>query len=425
MSMVINISIFCFENLKIMNPAKPKIKIFLLLLFLSICLAKAQPQPYVLLISFDGFRWDYINRDITPNISELSENGVTASSLRPVFPTKTFPNHISTITGIYPENHGIIANEFIDIKNNDEYKMWDTSIVRNSKWYKGEAFWETARKHGVITASYFWPSSDVDDADKRPDYFLVYEHNKPYAERIAGVLNWLNLPYEKRPHFVTLYFDLADGVGHKFGPESEEINIAIAHLDTLVGLLTEGLKQINLIDSISIIISSDHGMTEVSEERLIVIDEKLSGYDYLSSNYGPFMLIYSKEHERENIYSILKEEENHYNVFKRKDFPEYFHFSQNDLIGNLVLIADVGWSLVNEENLEWMKNNTSRGNHGYDNFHIDMHGVFIAAGPLFKQDYKIGTINNIDIYPLLCKIFNCIPAENIDGDLRRIEYILK
>ena len=408
-----------------MNPVRPKLKIFLFLFFLAVSPLKAQPQPYVLLISFDGLRWDYVNRNISLNISEFSERGVIASSLRPVFPTKTFPNHISIITGMYPENHGIIANEFVDIKNNAEYKIWDSSVVRNSKWYKGEAFWETARKHGVITASYFWPSSDVDDPDKHPDYFHVYEHNRPYPERITGVVNWFNLPYEERPHFVTLYFDLTDGVGHEFGPESEEINIAIAQIDTLVGLLNEGFKEINLQDSINIIISSDHGMTEISEERLIIVDEILNGYDYLSSNNGPFMLIYSKEEETGKIYGILKEEENHFKVYKREDVPEYFHFSQNELIGDLVLIADVGWSLVNEENLEWMKNNTSRGNHGYDNFHIDMHGVFIAAGPSFKQNYKTGTINNIDIYPLLCKIFNCTPPENIDSDLKRIEYILK
>jgi len=408
-----------------MNPAKPKLKIFIFLFFLAVCPLKAQPQPYVLLISFDGLRWDYINRNISPNFSELSERGVTASSLRPVFPTKTFPNHISIVTGMYPENHGIVANEFIDIKNNEEYKMWDKSIALNSRWYKGEAFWETARKQGVISASYFWPSSDIDDSEKRPDNFHIYEHNRPYAERVAGVLNWFNLPYKERPHFVTLYFDLTDGVGHDFGPESEEINIAIAQLDTLFGSLINGLNEINLLDSINIIICSDHGMTEVSEERLIVVDDMLNGYDYLFSNTGPFMLIYSEEEETEKIYSILKKEENHYEVYKREDVPEYFHFSQNEMIGDLVLIADIGWSLINEENFEWIKEHPSKGNHGYDNFHLDMHGVFIAAGPSFKQNYKTGTVNNIDIYPLLCKIFNCTTAEYIDGDLRRIEYILK
>jgi len=168
-------------------------------------------------------------------------------------------------------------------------------------------------------------------------------------------------------------------------------------------------------------------MTEVSHERLIVVDDMLNGFDYLFSNTGPFMLIYSEEEETEKIYSILKKEENHFNVYKREDVPEYFHFSKNDLIGDLVLIADIGWSLINHEQLERIKEHPSpsKGDHGYDNYHIDMHGVFIAAGPSFKQNYNTGTINNIDIYPLLCKIFNCTPANNIDGDLKRIEYILK
>jgi len=408
-----------------MSTTKPKLKVFLFLFLLAASFLKAQPQPYVLIISFDGLRWDYVERNISPNIAELSKRGVTASSLRPVFPTKTFPNHISIITGMYPENHGIIANEFVDIENNDEYKMWDKSIASNSKWYKGEAFWETARKHGIITASYFWPSSAVDDSEKRPDYFHVYEHDRPYPERITSVLNWFNLPYEERPHFVTLYFDLTDGVGHEFGPESEEIDMAIGQLDSLVGLLNKGFRKINLLDSINIIITSDHGMTEISEERLIIVDEMLDGYDYLFSNTGPFMLIYSEKEDTEKIYDTLKEEENHFNVYKREDVPEYFHFSQNELIGDMVLIADIGWSLINKEDLEQIKKYSSKGNHGYDNFHIDMHGVFIAAGPSFKQNYKTGTLNNIDIYPLLCKIFNCTPAENINGDLKRIDYILK
>lgn len=410
-----------------MNQFKSKLKPCLFLFLLVTCLVKVQAQPYVLLISFDGFRWDYVNRNITPNINELSKRGVTALSLKPVFPTKTFPNHISIITGMYPENHGIIANEFIDVKNNDEYKMWDTSIVRKSKWYKGEAFWETARKQGIISASYFWPSSDIDDPGKRPNHYHVYEHNRPYADRITGVLDWFNLPYNERPHFITLYFDLTDGIGHEFGPVSEEINFAIMQIDSLVAFITNGLKEINLIDSLNIIITSDHGMAEVSDDRLIVIDEMLNGYDYIVSNSGPFMMIYSEDEEIEKIYKILKENEEHYNVYKREDVPSYFHFSKNKLIGNLVLIAEVGWSIINQKTFEWITDhpNGTKGNHGYDNFHLDMHGVFVAAGPSFKQNYKTGTIDNVDVYPLLCKIFNIIPAENIDGELIKIEYLLK
>ncbi len=409
-----------------MNHRKRNYFLFIFIFLLTANFIQPQAQPYVLLISFDGFRWDYINRNVAPNLDELIKNGVSASSLMPVYPTKTFPNHISIVTGMCPENHGIIANEFIDIKNNSEYKMWDTSIVRNSEWYKGEAFWETAKSNGIITASYFWPSSDIKDSLRTPDYYYTYEHKKPYKDRVDGIINWLTLPYEKRPHFITLYFDLTDGIGHKFGPNSEEINIAIAQVDSQLAAISKGLEKVGLLDSVNLIITSDHGMAEVSDDRLVVIDEKIEGFDFTTSNSGAFMMIYANA-DKDEIYNILKKEEDHYKVYKREQVPEYYHFSNNSLIGNMVLMSDTGWRIITKKNVEWIEDHpySTKGEHGYDNYHLDMHGVFVAAGPSFKANYKTGMLKNIDIYPLLCKIFNITPAENIDGDLSRIEYILK
>jgi len=396
-----------------------------LITILFAALAYSQSQPYVILISYDGFRWDYVNRGITPKINSLIEDGVEASSFDPVFPTKTFPNHISIITGLFPENHGIIFNDFKDPFSGREYRIRDSVEVRDSRWYKGEAFWETAGRQGIISASYFWPSSDINLAYRRPNYFHYYEHKRAYDVRVNGVLNWLQLPYDQRPHFITMYFDLTDGVGHRYGPNSPEIDVAISSLDSTLGKLLSGLEEIQMRDSVNIILVSDHGVTEVNSEKIINAEEILEGYQFISSNSGPVMMISADEGDIKTIYSLLKMNENHYKVYLKSDIPDYYHFSESPLIYEILLVADIGWAVITNKDLKWMKPENYKGNHGYDNHYLDMHGVFIAAGPQFKNSYKTGTINCLDVYPLLCKIYNIIPNNNIDGKLERIEFILK
>ena len=395
-----------------------------LFIFLFAVLSYSQPQPYVILISFDGYRWDYVNRDITPNINSLIDDGVKASSFKPVFPTKTFPSHISIVTGMYPENHGIIFNEFKDPFNGREYRIRDSVEVRDSRWYKGEAFWETAGRQGITTASYFWPSSDINLEYCRPNYFHHYEHERPYDVRVNGVLDWLQLPYDQRPHFITMYFDLTDGVGHRYGPNSPEIDIAISSLDSTLGNLLSGLEEIQMRDSVNIILVSDHGMTEVHFEKIINVEEMLEGYQFVSSNSGPAMMISADDGDIEKIYSLLKKNETHYKVYMKNDIPSYYHFSNSPMISEILLVAEMGWVVITNKDLKWMKPENYNGNHGYDNHHLDMHGVFIADGPQFKNNYQTGTINCLDVYPLLCKIFNIIPNNKIDGKLERIEFIL-
>ena len=254
-------------------------KLFLTVLILALSPLTAQETPYVILISFDGFRWDYPSRGITPNFDEIRENGVAAVSLEPVYPSKTFPNHLSIITGMYPENHGIILNEFSDPFSGARYRMSDTTAIRDGKWYLGEAFWETAERQGITTASYFWPGSELHDPARRPTYRELYEHNRPYEERIAGVLRWLQLPPAERPHFITLYFHETDTQGHNFGPDAPETNQAIQRLDSMLGLLIEGLEKIGMRAQTNLIVVSDHGMTAVNTEKIVNIEKILEGRD--------------------------------------------------------------------------------------------------------------------------------------------------
>lgn len=402
-----------------------KIKYFLIFLFIINSTILSQSKKYTILISFDGFRWDYLNRGLTPNLDMMKSSGVHALSLRPTYPSKTFPNHQSIITGMYNDNHGIISNNFKDPFSKERYRLGDTNAVRESKWYLGEAFWETAKRQGIITASYFWPGSEINYSQRRPNYFMNYEHEKPYYKRIEGILNWLSLPIKERPRFITLYFDATDTYGHKFGTNSPQLNKSIQILDTLIGTLFNGLERLNLIDSINVIVVSDHGMTDIQREKTINIKNLLDGFDYTVEGDMTFLMIDPSEKDSDKLLSLLKKNENHYKLYRKNEIPDYLHYKNNPFIYPILLIADLGWSFVDDKTLNKWDENYSKANHGYDNNHLDMHGIFLAKGPDFKNNYLTGTLWNVDIYPLLCKIFNISPRSNIDGKLERIEFILK
>ena len=370
-------------------------KLFLIL-FLLTQFIFAQSLPYTILISFDGFRWDYSNRGLTPNLDFIKENGVHALSLQPCFPTKTFPNHYSIVTGLYPENNGMIANSFTNPYTQEKFSLYDSTAKYNAKWYAGEAIWETAKRQGVITADYFWPGADIDVDYRRPDYVEKFVYTRPYDERINGALKWLELSYAKRPHLITLYFDATDTSGHNYGPNSKEVNQSIAMEDSLIGKLVAGLKKMNFLDSTNIIIVSDHGMTELNPERVINIDELLNGFDFKSSDKGPMMFIYPNENEKNAVYQKLKNSEKNYNVYWRQDIPEHLHFKNNPNIAEIIMIADLGYTFFDHKDVEKYSKKFPLGNHGYDPTNLDMHGIFYAIGPDFKSAYTCGTINNID-----------------------------
>ena len=395
-------------------------KIFFILFFLLTI--QSFSQNYTILISFDGFRWDYSLRGITPTLDSLKANGVHAISLRPNFPSKTFPNHLSIVTGMYCDMHGIISNNFTDAQGN-WYSMGNDTLKVESQWYKGETIWETLEKNKIITASYFWPGSDINDSTRRSTYYQLYEHNRPNKKRIDDIIKLLQLPYKKRPKFLDLYFHETDDYGHDFGPNSIETNQAIQRMDSLVEYLYNGFTRIGLKDSINVIIVSDHGMTNIYPDKFIDVENILHGLDCVYQDYGPFMTINSKPENINKIYKKLKENENHFKVYKKENIPNYFHYKRDKNIYPIILSAELGWSLIADNNAEWLKD--SKGNHGYENNYIDMHGTFIAAGPDFKKGYETGTLWNIDIYPLLCKMYNVTPNKNIDGKLERIGFVLK
>lgn len=378
-----------------------------------------QDKPYVILISFDGFRWDYIERGATPHLAALRDQGASAISLKPVFPTKTFPNHYSLVTGQYAENHGLIANNFTDPFSGERYSLRDPQAVQQARWYLGEAFWETAERQGITSACYFWPGSEMNLPYRRATYFEHYEHTRPYENRVQGILDWLALPEPERPHFITLYLDAVDGAGHEFGPDAPETDRAIARVDSMLGLLLRGLQTLGLRERTNLIIVSDHGMTAIDPERRIDVTPLLGDLECDIEDWGPLMLVTPRHADVDTVYRRLKQHARNFNVYTKHTMPTDFHYARHPFIPPLVLVAEVGWMLV--------QNNRSfrlRGQHGYDPNHLDMHGVFVASGPAFKKGYRTGTLWAIDLYPLLCRLFDILPRQNIDGELERIQAIL-
>jgi predicted AlkP superfamily pyrophosphatase or phosphodiesterase len=397
--------------------------LFIFLLF--ICSVYGQSKPYVVLVSIDAFRWDYINRGITPSLSQIKEEGVSALSLQPSFPSKTFPNHLSIITGMYPESHGIISNSFINLFTGEKYSMGIDSAVTNGKWYLGEAFWETAKRNGIKTASFYWPGSEILNAEKRPDYFKAYKKGTTDNEKLEEVLKWLQLPYAERPHFITVYFEQVDTQTHQFGPDSKEASSVIKEIDSVIARLKGNFTKAGLKDSINLVVLSDHGMTNIDNKRIINIEEIIGDVSCKIINTGPVGMVQVPAGKEKPVYEKLKKSENHFKVYYKDEVPEYYHYSKHPFITPIVVIADLGWSLIDNKMAKKLKTDKGKvGDHGFDNHQIDMHGIFVAEGPAFKKNYRTGTLLNIDVYPLLCKIFGIEPRSNIDGKAERIEFLL-
>ncbi len=402
---------------------------FLMLLFFlgsSVTSLRAE-KPYVLIISMDGFRWDYLNRGITPNIQKMAESGVRAIGLEPAFPSKTFPNHYSIVTGLYPQNHGLIYNRFFNPATGSQYKVGDTVSVRDDRWYRGETLWATATRQGVKSASYFWPGSETELWYKHPTYFKRYNGRVPHDQRIQGIIDWLQMPEETRPHLLFLYFSDTDDYGHKFGPDAPGINKAVSLLDDKLGLLRQKLSAIGMLEKVNIILLSDHGMTKLYPDRVINLSEIVDMKQHLFSGYGPLVQFYTQTpEEQEKLIHILQAKANGFSVYTKETIPAYYHFSANSFIGDVILVAELGYSFVtSQKDLKHRKKHSPKGDHGYDNRTLDMQGIFVASGPAFKKNYKTVTLLNVDVYPLVCKILGITPNQMIDGRLERIEQVLK
>jgi alkaline phosphatase D len=419
------------RNLKT-NIKRPRALWIVLFLFLRPCFGQPahplnapaqQDKPYVLLISLDGFRYDYAERDHATNLLALGQSGVRAKALVPSFPTTTFPNHYTIVTGLYPAHHGLVDNSFWDIDRHAEFRSSDSASTTDGSWWGGTPLWVLAEQQGMRAASFFWPGSDADIQHTRPTYYYKYDGKIPNERRIAQVVEWLKLPTPERPHFITLYFSDVDHEGHLFGPDAPQTHDAVRAVDALLGKLFDEVRTLNV--PLDIFVVSDHGMAAVTGD----IDmSKLANLDGVetATNSTDFKFYSSDPKKIDQLYFELHGRDPRMEVYRRGEIPERLHYSGgalgNQRIGDLVALAiqPVVLHLASKPG-----QNQPKGMHGYDVARMpDMRGIFFAAGPDLKAGLTVDEFQNIHIYPLIAHILGLTMPSGIDGQFSVLAPIL-
>ncbi len=388
----------------------------------------SEAKPYLILVSLDGFRWDYVERFKPPHLTSFIKNGVKAESLIPSFPSKTFPNHYTIATGMYPEHHGILGNSFYSYEKNVIYKIGNRDMVEDGSFYGGTPIWVQADKADMVTASYFFVGSEADVQGIRPTYYKRYDGSVKNEVRVAQALQWLKLPAKERPHLITLYFSDMDDIGHRFSPNNnEKIKKALFDLDETLGNLFKGVKETGL--PVNIIIVSDHGMTAIPVKNYIPIESIKNDDLFLTISNGAIVNIYPKDKTKiDSIYNYLKKKETNFKVYKTENTPGFEYVPKNKNWGAIQVLPDLGYYFTKQTSIETMNSknpNAVFGVHGYDTSFKDMHGIFYANGPAFKNGYVMPSVKNIHIYPLMCDILGLPIPGDIDGKLIEMQGVLK
>lgn len=390
-----------------------------LLAFLSVTgcssVRSERETPYVVMVSLDGFRWDYDSIYGTPVLDDIADKGVMAVRLIPSFPTKTFPNHYSIATGLYPDHHGLVNNSFYAPDIDLVYRIGDRAMVSNGAFYGGEPIWITARKAGLKTASFYWVGSEAPIMGMQPDFWKPFDEEVPFSDRVDTVLTWLSLPERKRPHLVTLYFEEPDAVSHVYGPLSSETGSVVRSLDSLMGVLRDGLSKLPQAKKINLIILSDHGMAEIDTSRYNYVFDTLP-QTMVKRIYGgsPVWAIEPAEGMTDSVLYYLNIQHG-MKAYRREDLPAHLHYGTHPRIPAVVLIADPGWVA----GLRPKPSGYNRGDHGYDWKFRDVQSIFYAEGPAFRKGFAVDTLYNVDVYNIISRILNLTPAPN-DGNRERI-----
>jgi predicted AlkP superfamily pyrophosphatase or phosphodiesterase len=381
--------------------------------------------PTVVLVSLDAFRWDYFDRYPTPALHELARDGVRAERLTPSFPTKTFPNHYTIVTGLYPADHGIVANNMFDPNFHAVYKMWNRMEVEDGRWYGGEPIWVTAQKVGMRSAPYFWPGSEAPIDGMRPTYWRKYDQDATPNQRVDWVLSALDLPANRRPAFLTLYLSNVDDAGHDYGPgESPGLAAAVSVADHAVGRLLDGLRRRGLTQQVDVIVVSDHGMAPISPDRVVFIDDYVDVNVAKPVDWSPVLAMWPDAKDLDTVDAALRHASPHLHVWRRDEIPARLHFSGSRRIAPLIGLADEGWSIGTHEDFRQHPEHYRGGNHGYDNALVSMGALFVARGPHFRQGVTVPPFVNVDIYDVMCDVLGLQPAPN-DGDPATAQELLQ
>ena len=375
----------------------------------------------MILVSLDGFRWDYLQKFQPTNLTRLAKEGVQAKRLIPVFPSLTFPNHYTIVTGLYPEHHGIIGNNFYDPAFKTNYNAFNAGSSE-SRWWSGEPIWVTAIKQGRTANCMFWPGSQAEIGGVRPTEWRPFSKNTTFTECVDTVLGWLETS-NKRPSFVTLYFHEPDSAGHRDGVDSPQLAEAVTQVDNAVGRLVDGIQRLKLAEVVNLVIVSDHGMAELSPDRVITLGDYTDMSKVQVDFSGAVTGLRPRDGNVDALYAVLKTKEKHFRLYRREQMPKRFHFRDNDRIPPLVLVADEGWFITPRTTAEQAERTFLKATHGFDPELKSMGGVFIAQGAAFRRGVTIAPVENVHVYNLLCTTLGLKPARN-DGDERLVKEVV-
>ncbi len=382
-----------------------------------------QKKPYVILVSLDGFRHDYIDKYQAETLGKIGFKGTRAKSLVPSYPSVTFPNHYSIVTGLYPGHHGLVGNNMYDRTTGDRYSLGNEKAVTNAKWYGGTPLWVLAEQQGMLSACYYWPGSEAAIQETLPTYYYKYSEKSSIDSRLNQVEKWLNLPEEERPHFITFYMPDVDHAGHQYGPDAPETKKAVFEVDQAMKKLLMIVENSPL--PINLIVVSDHGMLELDQETLLQLPIKIEEKEVAVASNGTYVSLFV--HQQKDIkkyYDEIKKamDPKLMQVYLKDNLPQEFHFSSKEdrfnRVGDIVLTANPPYYFTNKP---------LAGSHGFDpNVVNEMHAIFVAAGPNIRENNKVDSFENVLVYPIIAKILDLkVDYEKIDGDKRVIKEVVK
>ena len=384
--------------------------------------AVQEQKPYVILISADGFRYDLAMRYQAKNLLRLSAQGVEATSMRPSYPSLTFPNHYSIVTGLYPSHHGIVGNKFYDPARKQIYAIRNKSEVQDGTWYGGEPLWVLAEKQKMVTASFFWVGSESDIERVRPTYYYDYSELFTNDRRLDILKDWLQLPEDKRPHFITFYFPEVDHAEHYYGVYSRQAEAAVHHVDSAIGKMNDMVAKLNL--PVNFIFVSDHGFTNIDTINTVSVENLIDTSKFIVAGESTLIHLYAKDTSSIAAqYNILKAAQNNYHVYLANEVPERWHYGKSDdrynRIGDILITTDMPYIFSS-------RGRKNAATHGFDNYTQEMQATFYAWGPAFKENFKINNFENINIYPLIAHMLGLqFEKDKIDGDFNVLKPILK
>ncbi|GAB1595307.1 alkaline phosphatase family protein [Lysobacter claricitrinus] len=375
--------------------------------------APAGPPVATILISIDGFRASAMQHGHTPTLDSLARNGVRAEYMRPSYPSLTFPNHYTLVTGLRPDHHGIVHNTMDDAQLG-HFNIDDEAAVGNAAWWGSEPIWSTVEKSGQHAATMFWPGSAAPTGGVRPSEWRTFDEKFSGNDRVDTVLGWLDRPEPARPKLVTLYFEDVDHAEHDHGPGSPEAVAAESKVDGYLARLRAGLVARGFADRVNIVVVSDHGMAPVQAGHAVAIEDMASPDIAANITTGQSVGFRPLAGHEAEANAKLVGRHDHYECWTRENIPARWHYGSNPRVPPIVCQMDEGWDAVTRAKLATRPTGL-RGSHGFDPALPSMRALFVADGPSFRDGVVLRPIDNVDVYPMLARVLGVTPMPN-DGD---------